>query len=361
MKILVLTNSDEGLYRFRKELLEELLKNNEVFACCLKGIYVDKLVELGCKYISINFVARSTNPLKDLSLLKKYISIIKETQPDIVLTYNIKSNIYGGLACSFTKTKYISTIAGLGSGIENGGLVSKIILVLYKLGLKKCSHVFFQNEVNKKFMLDHKVVKKEQCVLVNGSGVNLKQYELLSYPRSKNIEFAYIGRIMYQKGIELYLNAAKEIKKKYPNTIFNVCGVYEDNYKEMIEQYQKENIVVYHGNIVDMVNQIYKKIECTIHPSFYAEGLSNVLLETAASGRAIITTDKNGCKETVDDNITGYIVKQNDLNDLIKKIEKFIKMPKQERKEMGINGRKKIENSFSRDKVIQTYIKYIYE
>lgn len=360
MKILILTNSDEGVYRFRRELLERLLKeNNEVFVSTLPGQYVEKIKDLGCKHIMINFNRKGTNPIKDIKLLKLYKKIISEIKPDVVLTYTIKPNVYGGLACQINKVPYYETITGLGSAIENGGILQMISLFLYKLGLKDAKKVFFQNETNMNFLVSKNIINKNKCILVSGSGVNLEQYHLLENKNKSTIDFAYIGRVMKEKGFDQYLEAAKSITKKYPNTRFHVSGMYEDDYKQIIEDCEKEGILIYHGNVVDMVNEIYANIDCTIHPSYYAEGMSNVLLETCACGRAIITTDRPGCKEIVEDDYNGYIVKQKDSNDLIQKIEKFINLSEQERIQMGLNGRTKVEKEFDRNKVVSTYINEI--
>lgn len=359
MKILILSNSDEGIYRFRKELLIELLKDNEVFVSVLNGRYVKLIEELGCIYVTIEFNRRGTNPIKDLKLLNDYKKILNHIKPDVVLTYTIKPNVYGGLACQSKNIPYISTITGLGSAIENGGILQTISLTLYKAGLKKVSKVFFQNNENMRFMLENRVVNKDNTVLVSGSGVNLEEYTYLDYPEDKTIDFVYVGRIMKEKGFDQFVDAAKYITSLYKNVRFHVCGMYEDEYKDLVESLQKEGVLTYHGNVMDMKNEIYKNIQCTIHPSYYAEGLSNVLLETCACGRSIITTDKAGCKEVVQDGYNGFIVKQKDSSDLIHKIEKFIKLSYEQRKQMGINARDYVEKYFDRKEVIGRYIEEI--
>ena len=361
MRILFLTNSDEGAYKFRREFLEELLKDNEVFLSSIYGQYVEKLEELGCKYIRTDFNRKGTNPFKDLKLLKRYIKMLEEVKPDCVLTYTIKPNVYGGLACQIKKIPYITTITGLGSSIENGGLLSLISLNLYKIALRKAKKVFFQNTYNLDFLVNKKVVKKDITQLVPGSGVNLKQFKILDYPDDKQIYFAYAGRVLKEKGFDQYIDVAKYIKNKYPNTHFLVCGGIEDDYKQIIDELSKDNIIEYCGNVVDMVTNIYSKIHCLIHPSFYAEGLSNVLLESLACARPIITTDKPGCKELVIDGEDGYLIKQKDSGDLINKVEMFLSLTNNQKKQMGLNGRKFVEEKYDRNIVINEYIKAIKE
>ena len=353
MKIMILTNHDLGLYKFRKELLESLLKDNEVFVSMPRGIFTDKIIEMGCKYIDTSFERKGTNPFKDLELLKFYKRILRENKPDVVLTYTIKPNVYGGLACQQLHIPYIANVTGLGSAIENGGVLQFISLNLYKLGLKKADLVFFQNEANRDFMIEHKAVKDNYDMLP-GSGVNLQQYKLDSFPDDKTIDFTYVGRLMKEKGFELYLEAAKIIHEKFPNTFFHVCGPDEDNYKEIVRKLNKEKVITYEGYVDDMKN-IYEKVQCTIHPTYYPEGLSNVLLESLACSRPIITTDRPGCREVVEDGVNGFVVKQNDLDDLVAKIEKYLSLSNEERKQMGTNGRRKVEKEFDRQIVIDKY------
>ena len=354
MKILILTNHDLGLYKFRRELLETLLKDNEVFVSLPKGIFTDKIIEMGCHYIETSFERKGKNPFKDLKLLSFYKKTIKEIHPDVVLTYTIKPNVYGGLACQQLKVPYIANVTGLGSAIENGGLLQFISLNLYKLGLKKADMVFFQNGANRDFMIEKGAVGKNYDMLP-GSGVNLSQYEVSAFPSDETIDFTYVGRLMKEKGFELYAKAAEVIKAEYPQTRFHVCGPDEDNYKDLVKELSDKGVLVYEGYVDDM-KEVYKRVQCTIHPSYYPEGMSNVLLESLACGRPIITTDRPGCGEIVDDGINGFVVKQNDLIDLIEKIKKYLSLSNEERKQLGLNGRKKVEQEFDRNIVIGKYL-----
>ncbi|MBQ2658405.1 MAG: glycosyltransferase family 4 protein [Erysipelotrichaceae bacterium] len=355
MRVLILTNNDVGLYKFRKELLEALLENNEVYISLPNGSYVKDMQKMGCHFIQTDFDRKGTNPVKDLRLLKKYRSIIRENKPDIVLTYTIKPNVYGGIVCQTEKIPYVANITGLGSSLENGGILQLITKILYRTGLRKAQNVFFQNEANQRFMIENGIVGKKN-ELIPGSGVNLEMYHYLVFPVDKPIGFVFVGRLMKQKGISLYLSAAKRIRQKYPDTVFHVCGPDEDDYLDRVKKMEASGEIVYHGMVEDMRN-IYKQIQCIIHPSYYAEGMSNVLLEAAACGRAIITTDRPGCKETVNDQESGYLVKRNDLEDLIDKIEEFISLNYEKRREMGRKGREKAEREFDRKIVVDHYLR----
>lgn len=355
MRIMVLANFDGGLYKFRKELLEKLVKEHEVYICLPEGEYTKRLIALGCKFIPCTFLSRrGKNPVQDLRLLSFYKQVLKKKKPDAVLTYTIKPNVYGGMACASLDIPYIANITGLGSAVENAGLLQTITLSLYKLGLRKAKMVFFQNEENQKFMLQHGVVKGAYDLLP-GSGVNLMQYKLLPYPKAETVDFIFVARVMKEKGIDQYLDAAKYIHNKYPETRFHVCGFCEEDYKDTLKRLNDEGTIIYHGAVDNMI-EIYRIAACTVHPTYYPEGLSNVLLESAASGRPIITTNRSGCREVVDDGVNGFLVREKDSRDLIDKIERFLSMSLIDREKLGLAGRKKVENYFDRKIVIKKYI-----
>ncbi|MED4375448.1 glycosyltransferase family 4 protein [Schinkia azotoformans] len=356
-RILILANQDIGLYKFRKELIEELVKENDVYASMPNGDYVPKLVDLGCEFIETSISRRGTNPIADLNLLGEYRKIIKRIKPDVVLTYTIKPNVYGGLACRMGNVPYIPNITGLGTAVENGGLLQKITLFLYKVALKKASCIFFQNRENEHFFLDKKIIQHNYRLLP-GSGVNLDYYSLLDYPTNKTINFLFISRVMKEKGIDQYLEAAEYIKKRYPNTRFHILGYCEQDYEDKLREMQNKEIIEYHGMQND-VRKFHKTSNCTIHPTYYPEGMSNVLLESAACGRPIITTNRSGCREIVDHGVNGYVVQQENSQDLIEKIEGFLKLNHENRKQMGLNGRSKVEIEFDRKIVIKAYIEEI--
>lgn len=354
MRVLVLANIGLGLYKFRRELLEELAKENEVYFCIPDDEFVGPIKAIGCKFVDNPLLERhGTNPVKELKLISFYKRVLKYIKPDIVFTYTIKCNAYGGMACASLGVPYVCNVTGLGTAIENGGLMQKISLTLYKMGLRKAQKVFFQNSENRDFMISHGAVKGAYDMLP-GSGVNLSQYEVLPYPSGDSIDFVFIARVMKEKGIDQYIDAAREIRKRHLETRFHICGFCEPEYDGKLQEEAEKGTVIYHGLVADM-KPIYQMISCTIHPTYYPEGLSNVLLESAASGRPIITTNRSGCREVVEDGINGYVVKQQDSQDLIEKIEKFLSLSIDERKAMGLAGRAKVEREFDRQIVIRKY------
>ena len=357
MRILVLANDGEGLYKFRKEVFIELLKNHEVYASLPVDKYKEKIEDLGIKFIETEFNRKGTNPISDLKQLGIYKKMLKEVRPDVVFTYTIKPNVYGGMACQSLNIPYVINVTGgLGSCENDNKLLEKLALFLYRIGARKAYRVFFQNTANRDFMIKNKAIKAECGDLIPGSGVNLKDYELLPYHDGETVDFAYIGRIMEKKGFNQYIEAAKAVKARHPEAVFHVAGIYEDDYKDVVENLVSKGIIVYHGSVVDMVNVIYRNIECVIHPTYYAEGMSNVLLEASACGRAVITTNRPGSREIVDDGVNGYLVREKDSNDLIEKVEKYLSESKDERIKMGLSGRKKVEKDFDRQIVVNKYL-----
>ena len=365
MRVLVLANNDVGLYKFRKELISELLHPGsflqdrvaepcEVFISLPNGEFVPELVDMGCLFIDTELERHGTNPIAELKLIKRYKQIIRKVNPDIVFSYTIKPNLYGAMACKALKIPCIMNITGLGTAVENGGILQKISLFLYRLALPGAQKVFFQNTENERFFAEHNLAVGKRD-MIPGSGVNLDHYSVLDYPSEDTVEFVFISRIMKEKGIDQYLEAAKVIRKKYPHTRFHICGACETEYDGELQKLVDDNTVIYHGLVKDIV-AIHKATHCTVHPTYYPEGMSNVLLEACSCGRPIITTDRAGCREIIDDQVNGYIVKQKDSNDLIEKLERFINLPYEQKKTMGLAARAKVEKDFNRQIVVRKYL-----
>ena len=355
--ILIISNVTNGLYLFRRELIERLVQEYDVEILAGDTGSVDNLRNMGCKVTITDMERHGTNPIKELQLLRYYKSQIKKIKPKIVLTYTIKPNVYGGLACASLGVPYVANITGLGTAVEQPGLLQKPTLFLLKRGLRKAQKVFFQNAENMNFLLEHHVISGEYD-LIPGSGVNLDRFPLLDYPRGASVDFVFISRIMKEKGIDQYIEAAKYVRAKYPFTRFHVCGGTGEDYSNILDELTEKGVVEYHGKISDVVG-MHKISACTIHPTYYPEGMSNVLLESCACGRPIITTDRPGCREIVDDGINGYVVKQQDSQDLIEKIESFLNLSWEERKAMGLAGRAKVEREFDRNIVVNKYLEEI--
>lgn len=356
-KILILANNDIGLFKFRKEIIEALLGHgHEVYISLPDGDLIPKFQALGCNYIETPISRRGTNPITDFKLLLKYRAIIKNLMPDVALTYTIKPNVYGGLACKAGRIPYITNITGLGSAVGNGGLIQKITLFLYKNSLKRAACVFFQNQTNRQYFLDKKILTGNNR-LIPGSGVNLTYHCLEDYPGDENLKFLFIGRVMKEKGIDEYLHAAEIIKGKYPSTEFHIVGFCEEEYETKLSQLQTRGIIAFHG-LQNDVHSFIKICHAIILPTYH-EGMSNVLLEAASSGRPVLASDIPGCRETFDEGVSGYGFAAKNTEDLINTLEKFIRLPYKDKKQMGLAARAKMEREFDRQLVIDSYVEEI--
>lgn len=358
MKILILANSDLGLYKFRKELIKTLVLEHKVFISLPWGEFVPEMIRLGCEYLQCEFDRHGKNPIYELKNYLYYKKIIKKIKPDIVLTYTIKPNIYGGFACAKLKIPYLVNITGLGTAVENGGFMQKFIIALYKMALRRAQQVFFQNEENLSFFIKKKIIKNNYQ-LIPGSGVNLFENCLEPYPQNNNvINFLFIGRIMKNKGVEEFFECAKYIRSHYPNTQFNVIGGIESNkYIQQIADLENQGVLKYYG-VQKNVHEYIKNNHAIILPSYH-EGLANVLLEAAACGRPIIATNVAGCRETFDDGISGLSCLPRSAQSLIESVENFIMLPYERKIEMGFAGRLKMEKEFDRKIVIKAYLQEI--
>lgn len=358
-RILVLANNDVGLYRFRKDLLAALLgAGHEVYISLPDGGFVSELVQLGCRFIDTPIERRGMNPIHDSKLFHQYRAILKEVKPDLVLTYTIKPNIYGGLACRMAHIPYAVNITGLGSAIENGGWLKKFVLALYKPALKGARVVFFENTGNRDTLAATGVVPQGRDVVLSGAGVNLEDYPYQSYPQEGAVRFLFVGRVMHEKGVDELFAAVKRMKQEYGDGVeFHIVGSFEEGYKPLMDELEKAGVVKYHGYQSDM-KRFYAMASCVVLPSYH-EGMSNVLLEAAASGRPLITSDIPGCREAVEDGNSGYLCPAKDANALYGAMQRVMKLSVEQRSEMGCRGRERMEQRFSKTAVVTETIKHL--
>ena len=235
-------------------------------------------------------------------------------------------------------------------------MLQKITVLLYKLGMRKAHTIFFQNTANRAFFEERGILRKStKAVLLPGSGVNLTKHLPMPYPNAQETHFLFVARILKEKGIDMYLTAAKKFSG--PKVKFHICGPFDSSdYQTKVEQAVKDGFVLYHGQQKDM-KPFFEQCACLLHPSWYPEGMSNVLLETAASARPAITTNRAGCREVVEDGKTGFIVPVQDEQAFLQAVEKFLDLPREERKQMGLNARTKVEKEFDRQLVVDAYVK----
>ncbi len=357
MRVLIIANNDIGLYKFRRELIEELLKANEVYLSLPNGQYIKPLTEMGCVYEPCEFDRHGINPLAEIKQYFVYKSLLKKVKPEIVFTYTVKPNIYAGMACASLKIPYVANITGLGTAVENGGLMQKIILCLSAFGLRKAQKVFFQNSSNREFMQKRKIIKGPTDLLP-GSGVNLQEHCLENYPsQDAPVTLVTVGRIMKDKGADEILYAAQKIHQEYPDVRFQIIGGFDGAYETQIQKAVEMGYIQYLGQQED-VHRCLKKAHAIVHASYH-EGMSNVLLEAAACGRPVIATNVPGCRETYDDGVSGLACEARDGDDLVRAIRTFLRLSHEEKINMGLAGRRKVECEFDRSIVVQKYLEEI--
>lgn len=358
-RILFLGNHFISLYATRKELIGKLCNDgHEVYLSLPESKDNEYFENLGCKIIPTEMDRRGVNPFKDLKLIKFYKKMIPQVNPDIVFSYTIKPNIYGAMACNKKGYKQVCNITGTGGTFLKKSLVASICKWLYKRSVKKSYKVFFQNTGDRDFFIQNKMVKDNYDMLP-GSGCNIEEHPFSVMPEDNNIKFIFIGRVMKLKGIDQYLECAKVIKEKYPETTFYIAGWNEEpEYKAVVEEYQKQGIVDYIGFRKDIADWI-EKCHCSILPSLGGEGVPNVMLESSAMGRICIGSNVNGTADVIEDGKTGYLFEAGNSEDLIKQVEKVIKLSNEERQEMGKLAHEKIIKEFDRKIVIDKYMKEV--
>ncbi len=348
------------LWQFRRELIGELLKQGEVVISMPFVGHEDDFKALGCRCINTEVNRRGINPVTDFKLYLTYRRLLKTEKPDMVITYSIKPNIYAGFACRMMGIPYCVNVQGLGTAFQNK-TVAKIVTAMYQTALKNAKTVFFENQENADEFIRRKIVASEQKTVLNGAGVNLDFHSFQPYPQEDDgIHFLFLGRIMKEKGVDELFSAARSLKEKYGNQIiFDLVGFFEDEYKAEVDMLEKSGTVNFHGFQSDP-RPFYAKAHCVVMPSYH-EGMSNVLLEAAATGRAVITTDIPGCREAVDDGISGLLCRKKDTKDLMDKMEAFINTDMESRKNMGIAGRKRMEKIFDKQNVVSDALKAVFQ
>jgi glycosyltransferase involved in cell wall biosynthesis len=366
-KIIISANSAWNVVNFRKGIVLELINHGfEVVVVSPKDEYVDKLCDLGCQHININVDNKGINPINDLYLTFQYLKIFYQVDPNVILTYTVKPNIYGSLAAYILSIPIVNNISGLGTAFIRGGLLGRIVNFLYKISLRKSECVFFQNHDDENLFLKKNLVTKGQVSVLPGSGVNLEYYQ----PTKSNIvnkdqdEFVFllIARLIWDKGIQEYVDAARFVKKYNPKARFQILGFLDvDNQTAVshseIDLWVAEGIVEYIG-VTEDVRPHINSSDCVVLPS-YREGVPKTLLEAAAMGKSIITTEVEGCKDVVDDGVNGYLCNVRDYNDLAEKMQTMLTMNSKDIEQMGLNGRKKMEQEFDEKIVINKYISIV--
>ncbi len=362
MKFLVICNSASGLHNFRSMLLKELIKKGDQIVAIVPESTDDsqigsenELKKLGCQLIRMKIERRNIALKKDLFLLAGYARCMFYFKPEFVITYTIKPNIYGGVICRLLKIPYAVNVTGLGSAFQKKNFLYKIVVLLYKLALKNAKTVFFENQNNFQIFLNERIIESSQGYLLNGAGVDLDKFSYHNYPQPhRGTNFLFIGRIMKEKGVEELFFAMKRLQKDNQECHLYIVGNFEENYCEVIEKYEKEGWLTNCGHQKD-VRPFIARADCFVLPSWH-EGMSNTNLENAAMGRPVITSNISGCKEAVIDGVSGMLCEPGDEEEVYNAMKKFLDLTYEERKTMGIEGRKHMEKNFDKKEIVKKTI-----
>lgn len=353
-KILILANSDSAIFKFRSELIEALSNDYHIGIGIPFGQYMEEIKNDRYEFFDIPINRHGLNPFEDYKLIRRYKKLIKDFKPDVMLLYTIKPNLYGSIAAMRYHVPCICNITGLGSALEKKGLLQKFLILMYRYAMQEEHTIFFQNSHGKDFFVENNIGEECQYYVLPGSGVNLERFKMLPYPKDDVVRFFFIARVIKEKGIDEFLYVAKRFHDEKKNAEFHICGACEEAYEDILQEADRKGIIKYHGLVKDM-RAMYEMASCVVLPSYYPEGQSNVLLEGAASGRPLVTTDHPGCREAVDDLRTGFLVRKKDKEDLYAKMNSIYEMPREVREAMGRNGRKRMEEMFDRNIVIKAY------
>jgi len=358
-RILFLVNHEVVIYNFRLELVVRLLKDGyQVLISSPYGERIKELEELGCISIHTTMDRHGVSILRDMKLLMHYRKILKQYSPSVVLTYTIKPNIYGGVACRMQKIPYIANITGLGTAVENAGFLQSFTSFLYKHALRNAQKVFFQNKENQAFF-EKKRIALGKYGLLTGSGVNLEKYSFVKYPNEDGtVRLVFIGRIMTDKGIKELLEAVNQVHAKHPFFTCDIVGFFEGNtHKTAVESFCSLGAGKYLG-VSDEVHEMMSNYHAVVLPSYH-EGMSNILLEAAATGRPVLASNIPGCRETFDEGFSGFGFEPRSVHSLVEAIERFIVLSHEKKAAMGLAGRKKMEQEFDRQIVVDAYMREI--
>lgn len=359
--VAITANTCWYIYNFRKNTILMLLNHGyKVIACAPHDEYTHLLESLGCQYHDVRIDKSGLNPVKDLYTIFNFYMIFKRNNVDIVLNFTPKNNIYSTFAAKLCKKKVINNIAGLGTAFGSTGLLNFIVRILYKYSQKEADFIFFQNKEDYSIFQQLGINKRAMDILP-GSGVDLKRFTFKQPNNDDVIRFALIARMLVDKGIVQYVDAAKILKTKYRDKVeFLLIGFIDDSNPRSInsakmKEWVAEGHVKYLG-VSDNIEEIVGNVDCVVLPSYYREGVPKSLLEAAAMGKPLITTDNVGCRETIEDGKTGYLCQPRSVSDLSSKMELIINMPTADRMAMGKAGRELIEKKFDEQIVIQKYL-----
>lgn len=364
MHIMFSANTSWYVLNFRGQMIRELLESGQqVSVLAPVDEYTDQLRAMGCNFFPLVMDNHGTSPLQEAKLLFSFLRRFRQVQPDIVLSFSIKNNIYGAIAARASRIPIIPNVSGLGPAFANENWLNKVVLALYRLAFGKLPIVFFQNQEDRDLFIEKKLVRAEQTERLPGSGVNLRRFTAEPLGTNENVVFLLFARLIWQKGVAEFVQAGQRLKTEGRTVTCQILGFLDIKSRDAIgrtqmEAWVAEGSVDYLGSSDDVRAQL-RNADCVVLPSYYREGVPRGLLEAAAMARPIITTDAPGCRDVVDDGETGLLCPPQDVEALTTSMRRIAEMSRLERSNMGLAGRAKMEREFDEVKVIDTYRQWI--
>ncbi|KPV39567.1 glycosyl transferase [Thiohalorhabdus denitrificans] len=365
MLVTLSANTAWYLYNFRSGVIRALMERGyRVATLAPPDAMSERLAELGCEVIDFPMDNKGNDPVQDLRTIWRYRRMYACLQPDLALHFTIKPVIYGSLGARLARVPCINTVTGLGTAFIREGWLTRMVEVLYRVSQRWPSRVFFQNGDDLELFLRRSLVRRELIGQLPGSGVDLSRFQVSAMEKIEAPVFLLVARMVWDKGVGEFVEAARILRGHYPAVRFQLLGPLGVENRtaiphETLEEWVEEGLVEYLGEADDVRPHIARS-SCVVLPS-YREGTPRTMLEAAAMGRPVITTDAVGCREVVDDGESGFLCQPRDAEDLARQMTRFLELEMGERETMGVAGRAKMEREFDERIVIQRYLEAIDE
>lgn len=367
-KVAISSNTMWSIVNFRGRLIHALAeRGHEVIVLAPMDKHASRLAHLNCRMIDLPIDGHGTNPLREMALFLRYLRILARERPGVYLGFTVKPNVYGSLAAHLLGIPVVNNITGLGRAFIRKSFMTRVVQWLYRLALRRSQRVFFQNEDDRQLFLALGLVQAQVADLLPGSGVDLAHFAppspartaasaaLLSAKEEARFCFLLLGRLLRDKGVEEYAQAARVVRRRFPAARFRLLGHIDEANpnaiaRERVAQWESEGVVEYLGDTSD-VRPVIAQADCVVLPSSYREGVPRSLLEAAAMARPVLTTDSVGCRDVVTEGVNGLLCQAGDAEDLAEKMMQMLRLNPEQRRRMGAAGRRKMEASFD-DRIV---------
>ncbi|MEW9920351.1 glycosyltransferase family 4 protein [Marimonas sp. MJW-29] len=360
MRVLISVNAAWNIWNFRRPLIDALIADGHaVTVLAPKDDTVPKLEALGCSVRHLEMNVKGLNPLQDSNLLMRLRKHFRDLQPDVILSFTIKNNIFGAIAAKSVGIPFVPNVTGLGTAFLSGGMLETVAVTLYKMAFRKLPIVFFQNADDRDLFVERGLVTAPQARLLPGSGIDLDHFAAAAYPQKEGVPvFLMVARLLRDKGVLEYVDAARLVKSRHPAARFQLLGATDAENRtaidgETVQDWEREGVIEYLGTVED-VRPSVEAAQCVVLPS-YREGAPRTLIEAAAMARPLIATNVPGCRAVVDAGRTGFLCEVQSGESLASACEAFLALPPEERAAMGRAGRSKMEREYGHSIVVDAY------